>query len=194
MILRSVDAGADPYAQYVHAVPVVIQAAQRFVRCFADAVEGIRSRKQVVRHEPLGVRMEANRVVTASQDHPRHASASGRFQHRVSTVDVGVQDPAPLGLRGDSTEMNDGIDVLRGVSYRVEISDIRRYRLDPFPRLRVRYRRDVEQPQETLWPGHPGPQHRTDGAGRSGDEYAFGHVLVPMCSSRSGSVGSGRLT
>src|SRR2546423_15633785 len=119
MILRSVDAGADPYAQYVHAVPVVIQAAQRFVRCFADAVEGIRSRKQVVRHEPLGVRMEANRVVTASKDHPPHASAWGRFQHRVRTGNVGGKDTGPLGLRGGSTERTEGCAAWAGVTGRV---------------------------------------------------------------------------
>ena len=126
--------------------PVVIQAAERFVRCFADAVEGIRAREQVVRYEPLGVRMEADGVITAGQDHPRHAGASCGFQHSVGTVDVDVQDPGPVGLRGDSTEMDDGIDVLHGVFYCVEIGNIRPYRLDSFAGLRVGHRCDVEQP------------------------------------------------
>lgn len=122
--------------------------------------------------------MEADCVITAGQDRPRYSCPSCRFEHGVRAVDVGVQDARPVGLVRNAAEMDDRIDVLRGVLHHVEVGDICRDDFDSLLRFRAGYRGNVEQPKDASWPGDPWPQHRANGAGRTGNKYASAHVPI----------------
>ena len=170
---RLLEARADPQADDVEAVAVVVEAAQRLAGHLRDAVEGVRPGREVVADGVDGG-VEADRVVAAREHHARHPGAAGGLEDGERAVDVDVEDLAPRRLAADPAEVHDRVGAPAGLGQRVEVGDRRRHHLLPLPG--VVDGGDVEEAQRAVGAAQAGAQHAADAPRGAGDQEGLGHV------------------